>query len=109
MDFPARYVLIKPPTPEALESRLKDAGGRDDSAIKSIVDGLAEQLDESKTSELYHSTIVNDDLEQTIKTIGEFLYKKDGGEEEQMQEDEVAAGEATNGSDQMEVDAKADS
>ena len=109
MDFPARYILIKPPTPESLEARLKNAGDRDDSAIKSIIDGLTEQLDESKTSELYHSMIVNDDLEQAIKTISEFLYKKDG-EEEQKQEDEVpTAEEGLNGGEQMEVDGKIES
>lgn len=107
MDFPARYILIKPATPESLESRLKDAGGRDNAAIKSIIDGISE-LDESKTSELFDSAIVNDDLEQTVKAIGKFLYEKGGKEENK--EDEVSAGdEAPNEGVKMEVDATAES
>jgi guanylate kinase len=103
MDFPGRYILIKPPTPDALESRLKGAGGHDDTAIKAIIDRLPEQLDESKMLELFNHTIVNEDVEQSVKTLGEFLYKRED-EVEEGEEEKAPNGElATNGGENMET------
>ena len=90
MDFTARYVLIKPPSPEVLQSRLQAAGVAEDQ-IKTIIDKLPEQLDESKTSELFDTTVVNDDLEQSHQSVVDYLYAaKSGGsgEDEEMKEEE---------------------
>ena len=107
MDFPGRYILIKPPTPDLLQSRLKDAGGRDEAAIKAIIDGLPEQLDDDESkmsSELFDHTIVNEDLEQSVKILGEFLYKREDEEVEEGEGRKAPNGEAaTNGGEHMET------
>lgn len=76
MDFTARYILIKPSSTECLQTRLKDAG-KDDAALEAITVKLEEQLDESKTGEVFNTTIINEELDVATKTLGDFLYGKE--------------------------------
>lgn len=89
MDFQARYILIKPPTPEALSERLK-AAGKEDSAIQETLNTLSTDLDEAKIGELFDSTITNDALDESSKALGDFIYTKGDAE-------------LTNGSDDAEM------
>jgi guanylate kinase len=77
MDFTARYILVKPSNNELLQERLKSAG-KDDAAIQTIIDKLPEQLDESKVSELFDRTVVNDVLDEAFKALDEHVFAKDG-------------------------------
>lgn len=79
MDFSARYVLVKPSSAEALSARLSKAG-KDDDAIKPIVDKLPEQLDEDSTAEVYDISVVNDEEEVAGKELMSFVYRKEGEE-----------------------------
>ena len=110
MDFPARYVLLKPPTPEILQSRLKEVGNKDDAAIQSIIDGLAAQVEDPQVAEIFNRTFVTEDLEEAGKAVGAYVFEKDS--EDPMEEDEptaeVNAEEAVNGGEQMEVEAGSD-
>jgi THO complex subunit 1 len=77
MDFAARYILVKPSSNEFLQERLKSAG-KDDAAIQTIIDKLPEQLDDSKISELFDRTVVNDVLDKAYKAFDEYVFTKDG-------------------------------
>ncbi|KAJ3532200.1 hypothetical protein NM208_g8548 [Fusarium decemcellulare] len=98
MDFQARYILIKPSTPEALEERLK-ASGKEDSIIQEILKKLPTELDSAKVDELFDTIIVDDDVDAVIEALGDFIYEKNGeagksngeqdsGEDTAMKDDE---------------------
>lgn len=80
MDFQARFILIKPPTPEVLEQRLKSLG-KDDTTVETTLKNLPTDLDESKVAELFATTIVNGDLDQAAKALGSFIFDKPGDED----------------------------
>ncbi|KAH7160074.1 THO complex subunit 1 transcription elongation factor-domain-containing protein [Dactylonectria estremocensis] len=81
MDFQARFILIKPPTPEALRERLKSSG-KDEAAVEAILKSLANDLDESKIAELFNTTIINDSLDEAAKALGSFIFgKSEGGDQ----------------------------
>ncbi|KAH8686704.1 THO complex subunit 1 transcription elongation factor-domain-containing protein [Ilyonectria robusta] len=88
MDFQARFILIKPPTPEVLEQRLKSLG-KDDTTVETTLKNLPTDLDESKVAELFATTIVNDDLDQAAKALGSFIFDKPG-DEDKTNDDEGA-------------------
>ncbi|KPM46275.1 hypothetical protein AK830_g339 [Neonectria ditissima] len=73
MDFQARFILVKPPTPEILEQRLKSSG-KDEATIETTLKNLPTDLDESKVAELFSTTIINDDLSQAVKALGSFIF-----------------------------------
>lgn len=79
MDFQARYILIKPPTPEALSERLQ-AAGKEDSVVQTVLKNLSADLDETKIGELFDSTIINEALDESSKVLGDFIYKKGDAE-----------------------------
>ncbi|CAM1502847.1 Fc.00g076230.m01.CDS01 [Cosmosporella sp. VM-42] len=79
MDFQARFILIKPPTPEALSERLK-ASGKEDSAIEEILKDLPAALGDSEVAELFTSTIINEDLDTSSKGLGDIIYEKEDAE-----------------------------
>lgn len=81
MDFQARFILIKPPTPEVLEHRLKSSG-KDDTTVETTLKNLPTDLDEPKVAELFTTTIVNDDLDQAAKALGSFIFDKPGDADE---------------------------
>ncbi|KAK5988864.1 THO complex subunit 1 [Cladobotryum mycophilum] len=93
MDFSARYLLIKPPTNEALHHRLSQAGNRDEAAIQALLASLPQDLDESKTRDLFDTVITNDDLDKTVDSLRDYIYD-DGG-------DGKTAGEEVNGDASM--------
>lgn len=87
MDFQARYILIKPPTPETLRQRLQGSSTKDASAIESIIKALPADLDDAKVAELFAITIVNEDLDQAAKALGTFIYGHGDGEDTTMGDD----------------------
>ncbi|RGP63371.1 nuclear matrix p84 [Fusarium sporotrichioides] len=102
MGFEARYVLVKPSTPEALEQRLK-ASGEEESAIQEILKRLPTELEPEKVDELFDTAIVDDDDEQAaVKNLGDYIYEKNetepagepgSGEDTVMKEEDEAISE----------------
>lgn len=96
MDFSARYVLINPPPTEAYQARLSTSG-LDDTSIQNILSNLPEELDESKTSELFDKIIHNeDDVDEAAKSLSGYIFSKEDqvngeeGDEDVNKEDTVA-------------------
>lgn len=87
MDFTARYILVKPSSPEALQSRLQDANTPEDK-VKAIVEKLPAQLDESKTAEVFDTTIVNETLDDSHKSLVGYLFGKSEDVESKEEEEE---------------------
>jgi THO complex subunit 1 len=114
MDFDARYILIKPPTPEILEQRLKDSA-KDASAIESVIKSLPSDLDDAKVAELFNTTVTNEDQDQAAKALAAFIFDKeaqtetgqpaDDGEDDTAMKDDEEAPEEENG-DKAEEEAK---
>lgn len=70
----ARYVFIKPPSFEALESRLRERGTEKDEDIqKRLVQAKAE-LEYADTQSVHDKIIVNDDFDKVFKELDELVY-----------------------------------
>ncbi|KAH6687479.1 guanylate kinase [Plectosphaerella plurivora] len=73
--FNARFILITPPTKEALEDRLKKAGKAEEAvalALASAEPFLAE--DNAEQTKGFDLVVVNDDLEIALTALREFIY-----------------------------------
>lgn len=69
MDFSARYIFIK--------------------------SSADETFDESKTKELFDTVIIDDDnLEETVTSVREFIYEEDAAEEAEEEDETTAHGDA---------------
>lgn len=75
MDFSARFLLVKPPSNEALQERLEKSG-KDAPAIQKILEKLPQELDEFKASELFNTFIINGDLDEAARAMGEYIFEK---------------------------------
>ncbi|KAL2680781.1 hypothetical protein Neosp_008384 [[Neocosmospora] mangrovei] len=93
MDFQARYILIKPSSPEALEERLK-AAGKEESVIQEAIKKLPTELDPAKLGELFDTTIADDDVDTAAKALGDYIYKKGGADEDTAMKDDEEATDA---------------
>ena len=93
MDFQARYILIKPSSPEALEERLR-AAGKEESVIQEAIKKLPTELDPAKLGELFDTTIADDDVDAAAKTLGDYIYKKGGADEDTAMKDDEEATDA---------------
>lgn len=90
MDFQARYILIKPSSPEALEERLK-AAGKEESAIQDVIKKLPTELDPAKLGELFDTTIAEDDVDTAAKALGDYIYEKGSSNEDTDMKDSEEA------------------
>ncbi|KAF4979392.1 hypothetical protein FZEAL_4395 [Fusarium zealandicum] len=79
MDFQARYILVKPSSPEVLEQRLK-ASGKEDTAIQEILKKLPTELDPAKLDELFNTAIVDEGADAAAKELGDYIYERNGGQ-----------------------------
>ncbi|KAM0436181.1 hypothetical protein ACHAPT_003073 [Fusarium lateritium] len=86
MDFQARYILVKPSSPEAFEERLR-AAGKEESDIQDTLKKLPTELDPAKLGELFETTIVDDDVETAARALGDYIYEKEGASEDTAMKD----------------------
>lgn len=93
MDFQARYILIKPSSPEALEERLK-AAGKEESVIQEAIKKLPTELDPAKLGELFDTTIADDDVDAAGKALGDYIYEKGNADEDTAMKDNEEAADA---------------
>ncbi|KAJ3461797.1 hypothetical protein MRS44_010350 [Fusarium solani] len=93
MDFQARYILIKPSSPEALEERLK-AAGKEESVIQEAIKKLLTELDPAKLGELFDTTIADDDVDAAGKALGDYIYEKGNVDEDTAMKDNEEAADA---------------
>ena len=81
MDFEARYILVKPASPEAHEASLKAGGDREDAAIKAVVDALPALLKGLNADNIAGKVIINENIEKASQELGDYLYQKNTEEE----------------------------
>lgn len=106
MDFQARYVVIRPSSPETLEVRLK-ASGKNDKLIQQALKDLPAQLDCAKVGDLFNTVITNDDLDASVDALSGFLYGEGDKERGVAVEDDTAMENSEESSDNKEDGAEA--
>lgn len=105
MDYPGRYILINPPSPETLQTRLNDHGKLDEAAIKATIDSIPS---EAQAAEISNKVIINDHLESAAKALSEFIYAKDDATQENGTGNDTTGGEEPKEApEQMQIDAPA--
>ena len=73
----ARYVFIKPPSFETLETRLRSRGSESEEDIQSRLTQARAELEYADTPGVHDKVIVNDDVEMAFKELYEFVYNGD--------------------------------
>ncbi|CAH8592321.1 unnamed protein product [Heterobilharzia americana] len=72
----AQYILIRPPSIEDLERRLRDRGTETEETLSKRLDRARKDIEFSETEEgkkLYTKIIINDNLETAYKQLEDFL------------------------------------
>ncbi|KAI1467087.1 THO complex subunit 1 transcription elongation factor-domain-containing protein [Daldinia caldariorum] len=111
--YSARIIFIAPPSIEELEARLKKAGVAEED-IQGMLKTAQEDIEHSKSGEIYDAIITNDNLEEAYKALEAFIYKSEaeahgvngngngnenGDGNEMPAADDVAMEDAANGQD----------
>ncbi|KAI0518161.1 guanylate kinase [Xylaria bambusicola] len=71
----ARFVFIKPPSFEALETRLRGRGTEDENSITKRLNQAKKELEYADTPGVHDLIIVNDDLDVAYKQLEDYVYK----------------------------------
>ncbi|VDP03500.1 unnamed protein product [Soboliphyme baturini] len=69
----ARFVLIKPPSLDVLEQRLRDRGTETTQSLSRRLERAARDIEEASVQQLFDCIIVNDDLQVAYAQLTEFL------------------------------------
>ncbi|EGT56897.1 hypothetical protein CAEBREN_13057 [Caenorhabditis brenneri] len=70
----ARYILIRAPTIQSLEERLRARGTETEETLRKRLQHAQEDLDEiNKTPDLFDKVIINDDLERAYKEFVDLI------------------------------------
>jgi guanylate kinase len=72
----ARYIFIKPPSFETLETRLKNRGTEKEEDIQKRLAQAKVELEYADTPGVHDKIIVNHDLEKGYVELREFVYKQ---------------------------------
>lgn len=72
----ARYVFIKPPSFEALETRLKKRSTDNESSVQKRLAQAKLELEYADTPGVHDKIIVNDDLQRAYEELDGFIYKE---------------------------------
>ncbi|KAI0144366.1 guanylate kinase [Xylariaceae sp. FL1272] len=70
----ARYVFIKPPSFEALESRLRSRGTENEEQIQKRLARARVELEYANTPGVHDLVIVNDDLDKAYRELDGFIF-----------------------------------
>ncbi|KAK7751498.1 hypothetical protein SLS62_006583 [Diatrype stigma] len=100
--YSARFILITPPSPDDVVSRLTKDGKLSEDSIQEAKQNAIADLEQSKNGEhSYDITITNDDVEKAYESLERFIYdtspKTNGGNEstgEDVAMDDTPSGEA---------------
>ncbi|KAG6005877.1 hypothetical protein E4U43_000531 [Claviceps pusilla] len=78
MGFTARYILIKPPSSSEIHKQRLSSSNIDEHAAQSILDRLPQDLDPSKTSQLFDHTLSNEaDLDLMSQSLSAHIFGSD--------------------------------
>ncbi|VDP89070.1 unnamed protein product [Echinostoma caproni] len=72
----AHYILIRPPSIEALEKRLRDRGTETEETLQRRLDRARKDIEFAESDagrSLYNKVIINDQLEEAFKELTNFL------------------------------------
>ncbi|KAI2612119.1 THO complex subunit 1 transcription elongation factor-domain-containing protein [Hypoxylon fragiforme] len=72
--YSARVIFVSPPSLEELEARQRKAGLTDDEVARAL-EVAQEDIEHSKSNDIYDVVITNDDLEEAYKALEAFIYK----------------------------------
>lgn len=70
----ARIVFIAPPSLDELEARIKKAGKCPEDKMAELLKAAQEELEQSKSGDLYQGVVENGDLETAYKALEAFIY-----------------------------------
>ncbi|KAM0334027.1 hypothetical protein ACHAQA_001047 [Verticillium albo-atrum] len=95
LGFESRYVLLLPPSQEAMEARLTAAGKSED-VVKAAGAAVAPYFAEGSTlREGFDAVLVNEEVEATFKELETFIYgAEQGGADQDMVEQKSGDAEA---------------
>ena len=63
------FVFVKPPSLDALESRLRGRGSEDDQSVRRRLDNATEELRSADDADFVDTTIVNDDVDAAYREL----------------------------------------
>jgi guanylate kinase len=72
----ARYVFIKPPSFDTLETRLRNRGTEKEEDLQKRLAQAKVELEYADKPGVHDKIIVNDDLEKAYSELGELVYKE---------------------------------
>lgn len=70
----ARVIFIAPPSLDELEARIKKAGKHPEDKVADVLKAAQEDLEQSKSGDLYQCVVENGDLETAYKALEAFVY-----------------------------------
>lgn len=70
----ARVIFVAPPSLDELEARIKKAGRHPDDKVADVLKAAQEDLEHSKSGDLYQRVVENGDLETAYKALEAFVY-----------------------------------
>ena len=70
----ARVIFIAPPSLDELEVRINKAGKYPEDKVAEALKAAQEELEQSKSGDLYHCVVENGDLETAYKALEAFVY-----------------------------------
>jgi len=72
--FEARYLLVRPPSLEVLESRLRARKTEDEDAIQKRLEAARREWDAGSDPSNFECIVVNDDLDTAYKDLHRFIF-----------------------------------
>lgn len=72
-EFDAKYIFIAPPSHEELENRLRQRNSETEENLLQRLEVAKEEIEAAYKGNLFDHIIVNDNLEETYKTLVEIL------------------------------------
>ncbi|KAJ1969828.1 guanylate kinase [Dimargaris xerosporica] len=76
-DLNARFVFIAPPSPEALEERLRKRGTETEESIQLRLQTARDELDYAAVTGNHDKIIINDVLEEAYRQLEDYIFCKD--------------------------------
>jgi guanylate kinase len=74
LSLDARYIFIKPPSLETLETRLRGRGTEKDTEVQKRLTQAEIELEYANVPGAHDKVIVNGDLEKAFEQLDEYVY-----------------------------------
>ncbi|KAF9933349.1 guanylate kinase [Linnemannia zychae] len=74
--FEARYLLVRPPSLDILEKRLRERGTETEESIAKRLEAARRDWDAGSDPTIFESIIINDDLDRAYEELCQFIFSK---------------------------------